>query len=454
MNIRDYKKIFMSGIGGISMSGIAIILKKWGFDITGSDAISSLQTETLQKNGINVIIGQNADNIDKSFDLFIYTAAIKNDNPEYLKAQELGIKMIERGEFLGELTKLFEDTIGISGTHGKTTTSSMVSCEFLEAGYDPSIQIGSNLNQINGNYRVGHSDYFIIEACEYSNSFLNFKQRSAIVLNIDDDHLDFFGNIDNIKKSFIQYVGNLPENGFLVLNRDDERVYDLRNYTKAKVITVGKKDADWTFDNISFDSDGYPTYDLYHNGELVKNIKLSVFGKHNVFNSVCSIALSYAYGIDVDTSAKALLKYTGAERRMEFKGTVNGASIFDDYGHHPTEIAAVLEGIKNKEHNESWVVFEPHTFSRLSEHLLEFANILCGFDHIIVTDIYAAREKNTFNIHEKDLLNEIEKNGKKALHISDFNDIVAYLKNNVSKGDIIITLGAGYVTKIGKMLTE
>ena len=454
MDIKKYKKIYMSGIGGISMSGIAMILNNWGFEVCGSDAIESQQTDLLEENGIKVIIGQKADNLNGDIDLYVYSAAIKENNPEFVKAKELGLKMIERGEFLGELTKLFKDTIGVSGTHGKTTTSSMLCCEFLEAKKDPTIQIGSNLKQINGNYRVGNSDYFIIEACEYSNSFLNFRQRSAIVLNIDDDHLDFFGNIENVKKSFIEYVSKLPENGFLVLNKDDERVFDLRNYTKTKVITVGKMDADWTYNNIEFDDNGYPSYDVYHNGNLCHRIKLSVEGEHNVFNSLCSIAMSDAYGIDIDTCAKALKDYTGAQRRMEYKGNFNGARVFDDYGHHPTEINAVLNAIKNKKHNKSWVVFEPHTYSRLVQHLNEFANVLSNFDYIIIIDIYAAREINTYNISEKDLVNLITKLNKNVVHISHYDEIVNYLQKNVQKDDIVLTLGAGYVTKISDLLVN
>jgi len=454
MNIRNYKKIFMSGIGGISMSGIALILKKWDFDVVGSDATSSIQTELLEKNGVKVFIGQKAENIDDNTDLFIYSAAIKEDNPEFVKARELNIEMVERGVFLGELTKLYDDTIGVAGTHGKTTTSSMLTCEFLEANLDPSIQIGSNLKQINGNYRVGSSKYFIIEACEYSNSFLNFKQRSAIVLNIDNDHLDFFGNIENTTKSFREYVSHLPEDGFLVLNKDDERVYSLKESTKAKIITVGKNNADWSYKNISYDDNGFPSYDAYKNDSFVDRIELSVVGEHNIFNSLCSIAMADAYGISIEDCKKALKDYTGAQRRMEYKGTINGAKIYDDYGHHPTEIHAVLEALKNKKHNNLWVVFEPHTFSRLAQHLNEFADVLSDIDNVIITDIYAARETNTFGVSVEDLLKLLDGNGKNDLHISSFEEIVEYLKDNVKENDIIITLGAGNVTKIGDMLIK
>ena len=455
MNIKDYKNIYMVGIGGISMSGIAEILKKWNYNVWGSDGMKSGQTEWLEKNGIKVNIGQVKENITDDIDLVVYTAAIKEDNPELVRARELGIPTVERGDFLGEITKLFKDTIGIAGTHGKTSTTSMVSYSFLEANYDPSIQVGANLKVLDGNYRVGNSDYFIIEACEYCESYLSFKQRSAIVLNIDDDHLDYFKNIDNIKKSFEKYVSLLPSDGYLVLNRDDERCYDLRNSTKAQVITVGKDNkADWYYDNVTFDDDGYPTYDAYYKGELKGKITLKVTGLHNVFNSLCCIALCNAYGIDIDVVAKALLKYDGASRRLEYKGMLNGAKVYDDYGHHPTEINATIMGIKNKKYNESWVVFEAHTYSRLVAHLKEFAQSLIHFDHIIIIDIYAAREVNTYNISEDDLIKEINKLGKEAIHISDHDEVIKYLKDNVKEGDLILTLGAGNVTKIANKIKE
>ena len=455
IDLKKFKHIYMIGIGGISMSGIAEILVKWGYSVSGSDSSKSNQTDWLESNGVKVNIGQVADNITNDIDLVVYTAAIKDDNPEMVKAKELGIPTLERGFFLGEITKLFKDTIGIAGTHGKTSTTSMVACAFLEANLDPSIQVGAVLSNIEGNYRVGHSDYFIIEACEYCESYLSFKQRSAIVLNIDDDHLDYFGNIDNIEKSFQKYVSHLPEDGFLVINADDSRCLHLKDYTKANVITVGsKKNADWWYEDVSFDEDGYPSYSAYYKGEKKGTIKLQVTGVHNVMNSLCCIALCSAYGIDIDTIAKALLKFNGASRRLEYKGLFKEAKVYDDYGHHPTEIMATVKGLKNKKFNESWVVFEAHTFSRLVEHLKEFAKALVNFDHIIIMDIYPAREVNTFNIHEEDLIDELKKLNKDSIHISDYNEIVKYLENKVKKDDIILTLGAGNVTKIATLLVE
>ncbi len=453
VDINNCKRIYFVGIGGISMSGIALILKSWDYIVYGSDSVVSPQTENLEKQGITVNIGQVADNITKDIDLVVYTAAIKEDNPELVKARELNIPCIERGEFLGELTKLFSDTIGIAGTHGKTSTSSMVALAFMQANYDPSIQIGAVLKNIKGNYRVGSSDHFIIEACEYHDSYLNFKHKSAIVLNIDDDHLDYFKNIDNIQKSFQKYVSNLPENGFLIINRDDERCYELRNHTKAKVISVGSDNrADWYYSNVTYDKAGFPSYEAYYHNEYVGKVTLRVLGNHNIFNSLCCIALCSCYNISIKIVKQALLGFTGASRRLEYKGLFNKAKVYDDYGHHPTEIKATVDGIKRINHNKSWVVFEAHTFSRFKSHLKEFAESLKDFDNIIIMDIYAAREVNTFGVKEEDLIEELKKYNKRAVHISDYGEIVNYLRDKVQENDLILTLGAGNVTKIATLL--
>ena len=311
------------------------------------------------------------------------------------------------------------------------------------------------LDEINGNYRVGNSDYFIIEACEYHNSYHSFKQKSAIVLNIDDDHLDFFKNIGGVEESFEKYVSLLPSDGFLVINRDDERCYKLRNYTKAKVITVGKEDnADWYYKNVRYDDEGYPSFEVYNNKKYVDSISLQVRGEHNVFNCLCCIAMCNAYGVEIEAIKKAILKFTGAERRLEYKGMINGARVYDDYAHHPTEIRATFNGIKHMKYNKSWAIFEAHTFSRLKAHLKEFAESLTGFDNIIVMDIYPAREINIYNISEDDVINELDKLGKKAIHISKYEEIVDYLKEHVRKEDIVVTVGAGNVTKIADMLIK
>ena len=453
--IKKYKKIHMIGIGGVSMSGIAEILYNWGFEVSGSNNASNENTDKLVEAGIQVKIGHSAENVVGS-DVVVYTAAISEDNPELVNAKHLGIPTIERSTFLGELTRCFENTVTIAGTHGKTTTTSMVSLCFLEALKDPTIQVGATLPEIDGNYLVGNSEYFIIEACEYVESFLEFSPKSEIILNIDNDHLDYFKNFDNIKNAFIKYVKLLPDDGILVVNGDDHNCLDLLQHTNAKCLTYGisNKNTDFFAVNITFDENGCAEFDVYNRNNLFGRFKLSVPGMHNVLDSLGCIALCSEYGISVENIRSALLKFKGACRRFEFKGLINGANVFDDYGHHPTEILATAKALMAKKYNKSWVVFQPHTYSRTYSLLEDFAKVLLNFDDVIIIDIYAAREKNTYGISSEDLVKKIREFGKDALYIPDFDECTSYLKSNVEAGDIVLTLGAGTVTKISDMLVK
>ena len=453
--LKIYRHIHMIGIGGVSMSGIAEILKHWGFTVTGSDWSESEITKKLNLDGIHVVIGHDVNMVAKA-DIVVYTAAIKQDDPELVKAKELGIPTVERADFLGLITKAFDNTICISGTHGKTTTTSMVSMCFLEAGLDPSIQVGAELKAIDGNYRIGKSENFIIEACEYVESFLKFYPKAEIILNIDNDHLDYFKNIENINLAFIKYVKLLPSNGLLVVNSDNDYCAKLHEYTDAKVVSYGIKNekANFVARNITFNKNGFALFDVYHNNNFYGSFELSVPGPHNVLNALACISLCDSYGISKTDIKSALKKYTGAHRRFEFVGNINGASIYDDYGHHPTEIKATAIALKKKIYNQSWVVFQPHTYSRTKNLLDDFADSLTYFDNIIITDIYAARETNTYNVSSEDIVKKIKELGRTAIYIKDFEDIVSYLKEHAQKDDIILTLGAGTVTKIGPMLLK
>ena len=453
--IKKYKKIHMIGIGGVSMSGIAEILHSWGFEVSGSNNSTNENTAKLIEAGIQVKIRHSAENVIGS-DAVVYTAAISSDNPELVHANELGIPTIERSTFLGELTRCFKNTITIAGTHGKTTTTSMVSLCFLEAQKDPTIQVGATLPEIDGNYLVGNSEHFIIESCEYVESFLKFSPKSEIILNIDNDHLDYFKTFDNIKNAFVKYVKLLPDDGLLIVNGDDSNCLDLLQHTNAKCLTYGisNKNTDFFAVNIAFDENGFAEFDVYNKNSLLGRFKLSVPGMHNVLNSLGCIALCYESGISVEHIQSALLKFKGACRRFEYKGIINGASIYDDYGHHPTEILATAKALMSKKYNKSWVVFQPHTYSRTKNLLTDFAQVLLNFDNVIIIDIYAAREANTYGITSLDLVNKIKEFGKEALYIPDFNECTSYLKSHVDTGDIVLTLGAGTVTQIGDMLTK
>ena len=455
-HIKKYKNIHMIGIGGISMSGIAAILQNWGFTVTGSDASDSEAVQLLLKKGIKVVIGHNIEDVRNS-DVVVYSAAIKQDDPEMLEAKKLGIPAIERADFLGEITRCYKDTICISGTHGKTTTTSMISLCFLDGLKDPSIQVGALLKPINGNYRVGNSEHFIIEACEYVESFLKFSPKAEVILNIDNDHLDYFKTFDNIKNAFIKYVKLLPNDGILVINGDDKNCLDLRKYTGAKVYTYGidNQESDFTAKNISFDDDGFAKFDVYYKNEFFVAIKLSVPGRHNILNALACVALCTEYGIDRNDIVNSLEKFTGAHRRFEFKGKINGnVSVYDDYAHHPTEIQATYNSLSNKKYNKSWVIFQPHTYSRTKTLLDDFAKALINFDNIIILDIYAARERNTYNISSRDLVEKINSLGKESKYLPDFENCVKYVKENIKPNDIVITLGAGTVTEIGPMLLK
>ena len=453
--IKKYNTIHFIGIGGISMSGIAETIRNLGVNITGSDYAKSEITDRLISHGIDVTIGSDIEKVKKA-DLIVYTAAIPADDVELKKARELNKKTCERAVFLGKLTEAFKETIGIAGTHGKTTTTSLVALCFIEAGLDPNVQVGAILKELNGNYRIGNSDYLILEACEYVESFLHFHPKSEIILNIDNDHLDYFKNMENVKLAFKKYARLLPKDGLLVINADDVNSAGLDKETQAKCVTFGLENskANYLAKNIKFDKDGFASFDVYKNGVLFDSFKLSIPGKHNVLNGTACIALCDNYGISVDAIKRAFTIFKGAHRRLEYKGTFNNIDVFDDYAHHPTEIRATSSALNGKTFNESWVVFQPHTYTRLKNLLDDFADSLLDFDHIIVTDVYAAREKNVYNISSKDLADKISELGKPVQYISSFDNVVKLLKKSAKPHDVILTLGAGTVTDIGDMLLK
>lgn len=448
-NLKQYKHIHLIGIGGISMSGIAEVLHNWGIFVTGSDCIKTKITDRLSSHGIFVSIGHNTNLVEKA-DFVIYSAAIKQDDPELICARTNNIPIVERADFLGFLTRIYDNTIGVAGTHGKTTTTSMISLCFLEAGLDPSIQVGAMLKDIGGNYRVGNSDFFILEACEYVESFLKFSPQSTVVTNIDNDHLDYFKTFDNIRNAFAKYVNLLPKDGFLVINADDPDCIDLRKSTHAKAVTFGIRNdrANFVGRNVVYDKNGFPKFDVYRNSSYFGEFKLSVPGLHNVYNALACIAMCSSYGISKQVLKTTLAKFVGASRRFEYIGSFDNIDVYDDYAHHPSEISATARAMKNKSYRQSWIVFQPHTYSRTKELLSDFAEALLDFDNIIITDIYAAREQNTYGISSKNLVSKISDFGKNAIYISDFDDIVKYIKGHACPNDIVLTVGAGTVFEV------
>ena len=454
-----YNKIHMIGIGGISMSGIAHILLKWGYKVSGSDRNDSAILNGLREAGAEIFIGHNSENITNQ-DLVVYTAAIPENNPERIKASELDIKIMERAEFLGELTKLYPKTIAVSGTHGKTTTTSMISLCFLEANLDPSIQVGSIVPQINGNYKVGNSEYFVIEACEYVNSFLHFYPQTEVILNIEADHLDFFKDIQDIRNSFKQFTDILPTNGNLIINLDNDEcrqlITEIKDDINILTYSIENPDANIYAFNIIFDDAGFATFDIKYNDNIIKDIKLNVIGIHNVSNACACIATCLTHNIDFEDIKEGLLKFKGSQRRFEFKGNMaNGCPVYDDYAHHPTEIKALLNACSNKNQDRIIAVFQPHTYSRTKTLFNEFIDCFDKCDLLILTDIYAAREIDDGTISTQMLVDSINKKyPNKAIYISSFDDIAQYIQDTANSNDIVLTIGAGSITTLSNLLVK
>lgn len=414
INLQKPCTAYFIGIGGISMSGFARLLLENGFTVKGSDSQESKITEKLVSLGIDIVYGQRTENITKDIDFIVYTAAIHPDNPEYIAAKSLGIPMMERAVMVGQVMKNYKNAIGISGTHGKTTTTSMITHVFLTAEKDPTISVGGILDAIGGNIRIGKSDNFITEACEYTNSFLNFFPTAEIILNIEADHLDFFKDLDDIRQSFREYTRLLPKDGVLVISADIPNLAYFTAGLSCQVITFGLENgADYSADNIRFDESGQGFFELVHRGKPTGDtIHLSVPGEHNISNALSVIALSQYYGISMEKIMEGLGSFVGTERRFQKKGTFQGVTVIDDYAHHPTEIQATLQAAERYPHNHLWCVFQPHTYSRTKALLKEFAQVLSQAEHVILTDIYAAREQDPGDISSRTLQEEIKKLGK------------------------------------------
>lgn len=447
--------IHFIGIGGISMSGLAEILLQEGFTVSGSDSKESALTKKLASQGADIIYGQKAENITPGIDCVVYTAAINRKNPEMIEAVAQKIPMLSRAELLGQLMKNYDTPIAVSGTHGKTTTTSMISHILLEADTDPTISVGGILKAIGGNIRVGHSGMFITEACEYTNSFLHFFPKIGVILNIEEDHLDFFKDLEDIRHSFRQFAELLPADGTLVINGDIHNYEQISGGLSCRVITYGSGDGcNYRGTDISYDENGHVSFTLVRNGEPAERISLSVTGDHNVSNALAAIATAEILNISMDVIQKGLLSFTGTDRRFEYKGEFNQVTVMDDYAHHPTEIAATLKAAKHFPHNCVWCVFQPHTYTRTKAFFHEFAEALSHADHLVLADIYAARETDTLGISSADLAKETAALGTDTHYFPDFQQIEAFLKENCKPGDMVITMGAGDIVKVGEDLLK
>ena len=449
------------GIGGISMSGIAELFLDKGFKVSGSDLHESAVTKRLESLGIKVYYSQVSENITPDIGLVVYTAAIHEDNPEFMRVKELGIPMLDRADCLGQIMSHYKNAVAVAGTHGKTTTTSMLSYVYLAADLDPTISVGGILSGIHGNMRLGRSENFIMEACEYANSFLSFTPTTAIVLNVEAEHLDFFGTLENERHSFTKFIDLLPDNGLLVINNEIADLNALIQNKNIRVVQYGLRSVDgkapdYTAANITYNELGFAHYELIVRGENKGLIELSVTGEHNVLNSLAVIAASlepstiYKDGIALDRVKEGLKNYTGTERRFQYKGERDGYTIVDDYAHHPTEIRATLEAAKRVKHNRLIVAFQPHLYSRTKTFLHEFADVLSMADIVVFAEIYAAREENPGDISSDNIREIMSENGHKAYFFKTFEEVENFLIHTCKPGDLLITMGAGDIVKVGE----
>lgn len=451
--LKENAHIHFIGIGGISMSGLAMVLLKNGYKVTGSDREKSHITDKLEKNGAVVYEGHSEKNVCGA-DLVVHTAAVHDDNPEMKQARADNIRLIDRAECLGAIMKLYKKAVGVSGTHGKTTTTGMLTHALMYADTDPTISIGGELDIIDGNIRAGKSDFFVTEACEYTNSFLKFFPYIAIITNIEEDHLDFFSGIEEIRESFSKFAQLTKKTGFVVANGDDENVKIALENTDCSIVYYGSSDiCEYSYDNMIL-KNGCPEFDVIHNGEKISTIHLNVPGLHNVMNALAVVASCNLLGLDTETVSRGIETFKGTHRRFERLGALNGASIIADYAHHPTEITATLKSAKAFEYNRLWCVFQPHTYTRTKALWNNFLTCFSDCDKLILTHIYAAREAFDGVTKASDLAAQIRQNGKDAVYIEDFSQVCEHLKENVAPGDMVFIMGAGDVIEIGYELTK
>lgn len=443
----NFNHIYFIGIGGISMSALAEIMIEEGIKVSGSDRSNSKIIKKLQNSGASIYINHDPKNISGDIDLLVYTSAISEDNPELLRARDLNIKIMDRAEFLGYVMKNYRHAICVSGTHGKTTTTGMLSSVLLETDLNPTIFLGGEMDSLGGNLLKGSYELLLTEACEYKRNFLKFNPTMEIILNIEEDHLDYYKDLSDIQGAFVEYAEKIPSEGHLIVN---EACRSLFNHIKAGLVTFGLKDeADYYASNIKLLPT--PSYTLMHKGQEIAEIKLQVFGEHNILNSLAVCAAGFSLGLEPEIIAKGLNDFKGTHRRYEYKGQVKGAVLIDDYAHHPSEMTATLKTARHYTRGKIITVFQPHTYTRTIKLLDGFAEALSLSDEAILVDIYAAREVNTGQVHSKDIINKMEKG---AIYAESFQEAAELVKSMVQGGDTIITMGAGNVDQIGDLLLE
>lgn len=443
--------IHFIGIGGISMSGLADIMIDAGHFVSGSDRTESDIINKLKAKGARVYQGHSAENVAGA-DLVVHTSAVHEDNPEMAEALRLGIRRIDRAEFLGAVMKGYKKSIGVAGTHGKTTTTSMLAHALIYTGNDPTVSVGGELDIIGGNIKSGKSEYFLTEACEYTNSFLKFFPNVAVITNIEADHLDFFKDIDDIIESFRKFALLTKDDGCVIAWGEDEKIRKALDGTGCKVLYYGMTpEYDFYAANVVYKS-GYPEFDVMHEGKKICHVELSVPGEHNILNALASVAVCTVYGIDAETAAHGIETYKGTHRRFEKMGDLNGAAVIADYAHHPTEIRATLKTAAKFNSKKIWCVFQPHTYSRTRTLWNDFLTCFDEADELILAEIYAARETPDGVTTSAKLADAIAEGGKNARFIDSFEGIAEFLRANVSSNEMVFLMGAGDVINISELI--
>ncbi len=456
-HIRDYqgKRIHMIGIGGSSMSGLAQMLLEKGYRISGSDNLETYATRHLRDDlHIPVTIGHRAENVHGA-DLVVYTIAILPDNPERVELERLGLPSIERATLLGQLMEGYPTAIGVCGAHGKTTTTSMLSQVLMECGMDPSIHIGGSLDFIGGSTRIGKSGTFVAEACEFNASFLHLRPTVAVVLNIDADHLDFYRDIDHIQETFGKFLALLPQSGVAIGNGDDARIMRLFETLQCRRLTFGiDKPCDYMPLNLTYDEFGHASFDFGFRGQPLGHISLEVPGSFQVYNALAALACAHSQQADMAMACHAMNEFKGAHRRFEHTATIQGVKLYHDYGHNPTEMRNVLSVAKLQPHNRLWAVMQPHTYSRVKRLFNDYLTCTQAADITLVTDIYAAREKDPGDIKAGQIVDGMRAHGVNAVLTPTFDDTERYLRAHWQPGDLVLTMGCGNINQLNDQIAE
>lgn len=439
------KHIHLIGIGGVSMRPLGLVLRGMGMTVTGSDMNSSVSTDELIEKGIEVHIGHNARNIEGA-DCIIRTAAAHNDNPEIAAARAMGIPVFERAQAWGLIMRKYKNAVCVSGTHGKTTTTGMITHIFMQAQRDPTVMLGGYLPLLKAGHRVGNGDTIIMESCEYCDSFLNFYPTVAIINNIEADHLDYFKDLAAVQRSFRKFAGLVPRTGYVIANGDDENTVSALADLSYITFGIDPKN-DIHPKNLSED---FRSFDIICRGRHYCHVELSVYGRHNVYNALAAAAAAYVMSIEGEAVTAGLASFTGAGRRMEFKGKYNGAAVYDDYAHHPGELHALIDSVKTMGYKRIILAFQPHTYTRTKALFDDFVRELRRVDVAVLAEIYAARESNKLGISSLDLAKQVEG----AIFFETLPEVAAYLRSIAQEGDIILTVGAGDIYKAGEMLLK